>query len=45
MTDLVLPETRCARSGGLNIAYQVVGEGPIDILIVPGAIFSSRTGL
>ena len=38
MTDFVLPETRYARSGDLNIAYQVVGGGPIDILIVPGAI-------
>jgi class 3 adenylate cyclase len=29
------PETRYARSGDLHIAYQVVGEGPIDILWVP----------
>ena len=38
MTEFVLPETKYARSGDLNIAYQIVGEGPIDILIVPGAI-------
>jgi class 3 adenylate cyclase len=30
------PETRYARSGDLNIAYQVVGEGPRDLLYVPG---------
>jgi class 3 adenylate cyclase len=29
------PQTRYARSGDLHIAYQVVGEGPIDILWVP----------
>ncbi len=32
------PETRYAKSGDLNIAYQVVGEGPIDVLYVPGWI-------
>jgi pimeloyl-ACP methyl ester carboxylesterase len=30
-----VPETRCARSGDLQIAYQVVGEGPLDIVFVP----------
>jgi pimeloyl-ACP methyl ester carboxylesterase len=30
------PETRYARSGDLNIAYQVVGEGPRDLVYVPG---------
>lgn len=29
------PDTRYARSGELHIAYQVVGEGPIDLLWVP----------
>src|SRR5437764_14467090 len=29
------PETRYARSGDLHIAYQVVGDGPIEILWVP----------
>ncbi len=29
------PETRYARSGDLHIAYQVVGDGPLDILWVP----------
>lgn len=30
------PKTRYARSGGVNIAYQVVGEGPPDLVYVPG---------
>ena len=29
-------ETRYARSGDTHIAYQVVGQGPIDIVYVPG---------
>jgi pimeloyl-ACP methyl ester carboxylesterase len=33
-----IPETRYARSGDLNIAYQVVGEGPIDLVYVPGFV-------
>jgi pimeloyl-ACP methyl ester carboxylesterase len=32
------PETRYARSGGLNIAYQVAGDGPLDLVYVPGWI-------
>ena len=31
-------ETRYARSGDLRIAYQVVGNGPIDLVFVPGFI-------
>jgi pimeloyl-ACP methyl ester carboxylesterase len=34
----VTPETRYAKSGDLNIAYQVVGEGPFDLIYVPGWI-------
>ncbi len=30
------PETLYARSGDVNIAYQVVGEGPIDLVFVMG---------
>src|SRR5918996_1480810 len=33
-----VPETRYARSGDVNIAYQVVGEGPFDLVYVPGWI-------
>ena len=38
MTDFVLPQTQYARCGDINIAYQVSGDGPIDLLIVPGSI-------
>ena len=31
-----LPETRYAPSGEVNIAYQVMGHGPVDIIVVPG---------
>jgi pimeloyl-ACP methyl ester carboxylesterase/DNA-binding winged helix-turn-helix (wHTH) protein len=31
-----LPETRYARSGDVNIAYQVIGDGPIDLVFVMG---------
>src|SRR4249919_3886790 len=30
------PETRYAQSGDVNIAYQVVGEGPLDLVFVMG---------
>ncbi len=30
-----VPETRYARSGDLQIAYQVVGDGPLDVVLVP----------
>jgi pimeloyl-ACP methyl ester carboxylesterase len=32
------PETRYAKSGELNIAYQVAGDGPFDLVYVPGWI-------
>jgi class 3 adenylate cyclase len=32
------PETRYAKSGDVNIAYQVVGEGPVDLVLVPGFV-------
>jgi pimeloyl-ACP methyl ester carboxylesterase len=31
-----IPETRYTRSGDVNIAYQVVGEGEVDLLWIPG---------
>ena len=34
----VPPETHYAKSGGVNIAYQVAGDGPIDLVYVPGWI-------
>jgi class 3 adenylate cyclase/pimeloyl-ACP methyl ester carboxylesterase len=32
------PEVRYARSGAVNIAYQVIGDGPVDLLYIPGWI-------
>jgi pimeloyl-ACP methyl ester carboxylesterase len=32
------PKTRYTKSGDVNIAYQVVGEGPFDLIWVPGWI-------
>lgn len=32
------PETRYARSGDVSIAYQVIGEGPFDVVFVPPAV-------
>jgi class 3 adenylate cyclase len=32
------PETRYAMSGSAHIAYQVVGDGPFDVVFVPGFI-------
>jgi pimeloyl-ACP methyl ester carboxylesterase len=34
----VQPETRYALSGEVNIAYQVVGDGPFDLIFVPGFV-------
>ncbi len=33
---MLKPETRYTKSGRINIAYQVFGEGPIDIVYIPG---------
>jgi len=33
-----MPETRYAKSGDTYIAYQVMGEGPFDLVLVPGFI-------
>jgi len=30
------PETRYAKSGDVHIAYQVVGDGPVDLVSIPG---------
>ena len=32
------PRVRYARSGDVNIAYQVVGDGPFDLVLVPGFV-------
>jgi pimeloyl-ACP methyl ester carboxylesterase/class 3 adenylate cyclase len=36
--SVVPPDTRYAKSGEINIAYQVVGDGPLDLVFVPGFI-------
>jgi class 3 adenylate cyclase len=38
MSDFVLPETHYALSGDVNIAYQTMGDGPEEIIIVPGVV-------
>ena len=32
------PETRYVKSGDVHIAYQVIGDGPLDIVFVPGFV-------
>ena len=32
------PQTHYAKSGDVNIAYQVVGDGPLDLVFVPGFV-------
>ena len=32
------PETRYAQSGDVSVAYQIVGDGPIDLIFAPGFI-------
>ncbi len=34
----MIPETRYTRSGEVSIAYQVAGDGPLDLLFLPGWI-------
>jgi len=34
----MIPETRYTRSGEVSIAYQVAGDGPLDVLFLPGWI-------
>jgi hypothetical protein len=38
MNEFELPNTRYALSGDVNIAFQVMGDGPIDIILVPGIV-------
>jgi class 3 adenylate cyclase len=35
---IMQPQTRYAKSAGVHIAYQVVGEGPVDLVLVHGWI-------
>ena len=38
------PETRYARSGDVSIAYQVLGDGPFDVVFVPPAVSHVELG-
>jgi len=38
-----VPETRYARSGDLDIAYQAIGDGPRDVVMVPGFVSNVET--
>jgi pimeloyl-ACP methyl ester carboxylesterase/DNA-binding CsgD family transcriptional regulator len=34
----VHPQTHYAKSGPISVAYQVLGEGPVDLVLVPGFV-------
>ena len=38
MVNTMIPETRYAKSGDVHLAYQVMGEGSIDLVFVPGFV-------
>src|SRR5207248_72239 len=38
VSSMPAPQTRYAKSGDVNVAYQVVGDGPIDLLFAPGFV-------
>ena len=38
------PQTRYAESGDLKIAYQVKGEGPLDVVLVPALVSNIEIG-
>jgi class 3 adenylate cyclase len=38
------PETRYARSGDVSIAYQMVGDGPFDVVFVPPTVSHVELG-
>jgi Predicted hydrolases or acyltransferases (alpha/beta hydrolase superfamily) len=40
----VRPETRYAKSGDVSIAYQVVGDGPFDLVFAPGSVSNLEFG-
>ncbi len=35
---MAIPKTRYAKSGDISIAYQVIGDGPTDVIFVPGFV-------
>jgi hypothetical protein len=40
-TEFKFSETRYAQKEDISIAYQVVGDGPADIVVVSGLLFST----
>ena len=38
-----LPSTRYARSGNVHVAYQIFGEGEIDLVFIPGFVSNIET--
>jgi class 3 adenylate cyclase/pimeloyl-ACP methyl ester carboxylesterase len=38
MIEPVLPTTRYARSGDVSVAYQTMGDGPVDLILVTGVL-------
>lgn len=38
-----LPSTRYAKSGNVHVAYQVFGEGEIDLVFFPGFVSNIET--
>jgi class 3 adenylate cyclase len=38
MPSVDVPEVRYARSGDVSIAYQMFGEGPVDLVVVRGSL-------
>jgi pimeloyl-ACP methyl ester carboxylesterase len=44
MSLVDIPEIRYAKSGDVHIAYQVVGDGPIDLVFAPGFVSNIELG-
>src|SRR6266487_1276525 len=42
--SVMQPETRYAKSGDVHIAYQVVGNGPFDLVLTPGWVSHLQFG-
>jgi len=44
MSSVEVPQVRYAKSGNVSIAYSVVGNGPVDIVFVPGFVSNVEYG-
>jgi hypothetical protein len=42
--ELVRPQTLYTRSSDVHVAYQVVGEGPFNLVFVPGFVSNLEYG-